>query len=70
MEVKCEHSKDKFGLNYLSKDINKATAVKMTVGPSELLLQTRNAERDGKRHITFSFGGAPSLSSLTAVQSH
>lgn len=70
MEVKCACSKDKFGLKYLSKDINKTGEVNVIVRPSEFLFQMRNARTERKHCAMFSSGEAPSLHSLMSVGSN
>lgn len=67
MEVKCECSKDKFGLKYLSKDINK-TEADVIVGPS-VLVSDEECWIDRKHGVRFS-EEAPSLHSLMSVCSN
>lgn len=63
MEVKCACSKDKFGLKYLSKDINKTGEADVIVGPS-VLVSDEKCQIDRKHGVAFSSEEPPSLHSL------
>ena len=69
MEVKCECSKDKFGLKYLCKDINKTGEVDVIVGPS-VPVSDEKCQIDWKHGVMFSSEEAPSLHSLMSVCSN
>lgn len=53
MEVKCACSKGKFGLKYLSKDINKTGEADVIVGPS-VLVSDEKCRIDRKHGVAFS----------------